>query len=84
MSPIDRQQMIASGNLISVSQAAKLTPYTGEYLSLLARKGKLKAFKISRDWITSRDVVLEYVKKQELKHKKLAQEFQHAGRMVAP
>jgi hypothetical protein len=83
MSPIDRQQMIASGNLISVSQAARLTPYTGEYLSLLARKGKLKAFKISRDWITSREVVLEYVKKQEKKHKKFAQELRNSERMIA-
>lgn len=71
MSPIDRQIMLASGRLISISEAARHTPYSGEYLSLLARKGRLKAVKISRDWLTTREAVLEYVEKQAIKHQKI-------------
>ncbi len=38
--------------LISLSEAAKLTGYTPEYLNLLSREGKLKAEKIGRNWYT--------------------------------
>lgn len=37
---------------ISLSEAAKLTGYTPEYLNLLCRKGKFKAEKIGRNWYT--------------------------------
>jgi len=69
VSPIDKQLMLASGQLISISFAAKKTPYSAEYLSLLARKGRLKAVKLSRDWLTTEDAVNEYVCKQTKKHK---------------
>ena len=68
MSPLERQQFISSDNLISISQAAKLTPYSAEYLGLLARKGKIKAIKISRDWLTTHDAIKEYVQKQKNRH----------------
>ncbi len=71
MSPVDQQLIFASGKLISISEAAYNTPYSAEYLSLLARKGKLKAIKISRDWLTTREAVLEYVKVQAEKHQKI-------------
>jgi hypothetical protein len=38
--------------LISISVAAQATPYSAEYLSLLARKGKLKAVKIKNAFMT--------------------------------
>ena len=69
-----QQAMLASGKLISISNAALKTPYSAEYLSLLARKGRLDAVKISRDWLTTEDAVTQYVKKQEKKHEaRLAQ-----------
>ncbi len=69
-----QQAMLASGKLISISNAALKTPYSAEYLSLLARKGRLDAVKISRDWLTTEDAVIQYVKKQEKKHEaRLAQ-----------
>ncbi len=68
MSPLERQKFLASGNLIPISRAAKFTPYSAEYLSLLARKGKLKAVKISRDWLTTSVAVKEYVEKQKNRH----------------
>ena len=71
MSEKQKQQFLASGKLISIAQAASLTPYSPEYLSLLARKGRLAATKISRDWLTTREAVLWYVKRQETKHRKM-------------
>lgn len=38
---------------ISLTEAAKLTPYSQEYLSLRARQGKLKASKQGRNWFTT-------------------------------
>lgn len=38
---------------ISLSEAAKLSPYSQEYLSLRARQGKLRAIKQGRNWVTT-------------------------------
>ena len=48
-------------DLISLAQAAKLTPYSQEYLSLLARKGRLHALKRGRAWVTTGKDVEEYL-----------------------
>jgi Fic family protein len=45
---------------ISLAQAAEGTPYSQEYLSLLARKGRLEAIKRGRIWLTTRRAVAEY------------------------
>jgi Fic family protein len=45
---------------ISLAQAAAGTPYSQEYLSLLARKGQLEAIKRGRVWFTTRRAVAEY------------------------
>ena len=45
---------------ISLAQAAEGTPYSQEYLSLLARKGRLEAIKRGRVWYTTRRAVVEY------------------------
>ncbi len=47
---------------ISIEEAAKGTPYTQEYLSLLARKGRLDAIKLGRNWVTTRKAVKDYAK----------------------
>lgn len=83
MSPAQQQLFLASGQLLAISKAAKLTPYSAEYLGLLARKGKLTAVKISRDWLTTEAVVLAYVKKQKAKHSKLMENFERAERRLA-
>lgn len=70
MLPQEKELMAASLSLVSISQVASLTPYSAGYLSLLARKGKFSAVKINRDWLTTQQAVLFYVKKQETKHKK--------------
>jgi|SRR5690606_35862353 len=42
-------------------------PYGQEYLSLLARKGKIDAFKEGRNWLTTKEAVEEYIKNRKRK-----------------
>lgn len=58
--PVDKEKYI------SLSDASKNTPYSQEYLSLLARKGKLQSKKIGRNWFTTHDAIDEYLKQQGL------------------
>src|SRR3989344_1579138 len=53
-----------SEQFISLSEASKNTPYSQEYLSLLARKGKIVSKKIGRNWYTTRLAVEEYISQQ--------------------
>lgn len=50
--------------LISLAEVAKLTPYSQEYISLLARKGKFLAWKKGRNWFTTKNAILDYVNQQ--------------------
>lgn len=68
MSEKERKSFLMSGELISIAEAASLTPYSAEYLSLRARTGHLKAMKIARNWLTTREAVLSYLKAQTVKH----------------
>ena len=47
---------------ISLAKAAEDTPYSQEYLSLLARIGRLEAIKHGRVWLTTRQAVSDYRK----------------------
>lgn len=42
-------------------------PYGQEYLSLLARQGKIDAFKEGRNWLTTEDAVWDYIEKRDRK-----------------
>jgi Fic family protein len=42
-------------------------PYGMEYISLLARQGKIDAFKEGRNWLTTKKAVADYVEKRERK-----------------
>ncbi len=53
--------------LMTLGQLAKHTPYSSEYLSLLARKGVLDAIKEGKTWKTTRKVINEYVKQHKKK-----------------
>ena len=73
MSHRERLPMLASGDLADISHAAQayaLLP--AEYLSFLARRRKIKAFKLNRDWFTTNQTVFAYLKKQTQKHRVLA------------
>jgi excisionase family DNA binding protein len=47
--------------LISLSEAAAISGLSLKHLGLLARRGKLRARKIGRNWVTSREAVAEYL-----------------------
>jgi excisionase family DNA binding protein len=51
-------------DLLTLKQAARLSPYSAEYLNLLARKGKIKAVKMGRDWLLTKDDLFSYLSKQ--------------------
>lgn len=44
-------------------------PYGEEYVSLLARQGKIDAFKEGRNWVTSKEAVLDYIRNRDRKRK---------------
>lgn len=46
---------------ISLAAAAKMTNYSQDYISLLCRQGKMKAEKLGRNWVTTKEWVYEYV-----------------------
>lgn len=48
--------------LLTLTQAAKGTSYSPKYLNLLARAGRLDAFKRGRIWYTTREAIDEYRK----------------------
>jgi Fic family protein len=45
---------------ISLKEATKYCEYSLEYLSLLARKGKIPAVKFKRNWMTTREAIESY------------------------
>ena len=49
---------------ISLAKAAKGTPYSQEYLSLLARRGKIEAIKLGRNWFIKKEALENYRKQQ--------------------
>jgi hypothetical protein len=70
-----QQSVLGLGELLSLTEAAKLTPYTPAYLNLLARQGKLPAMKIARNWVTSTGAISAYLKKQSAYHLEMAQKL---------
>lgn len=42
-------------------------PYGQEYISLLARQGKIDAFKEGRSWVTTKEAVLQYMQNRDRK-----------------
>jgi len=54
--------------ILTLKEASKLTPYTQEYLSLLARKGNLGAFKLRRNWVITKKTLNEYLKARSTSH----------------
>ncbi len=42
-------------------------PYGQEYISLLARRGKIDAFKEGRNWLTTKEAVEDYIQNRKRK-----------------
>ena len=55
--------------LLSLREAATLSPYSADYLNLLARKGKIRAHKIGRDWLITKSDLFDYIRKQQVESK---------------
>jgi len=49
-----------------LQELSKIYPYSQEYLSLLARHGKINAKKLGRNWYTTRKEIDNYLEKQGL------------------
>lgn len=56
---------LPAGDLIPLSEASKQYGFKRGYLRLLAVRGRLKAFKIGRDWFTSTAYVEDYIKSRQ-------------------
>jgi Fic family protein len=54
---------------ISLRQASKLCDYSMEYLSYLARTGRLKSIKINRNWLTTREALMDYIERVKTKNR---------------
>lgn len=50
---------------ISLKEATKYCRYSIEYLSLLARQGKIPAVKFNRNWMTTREAIESYLRTKE-------------------
>jgi Fic family protein len=55
-------EAIEEPEILTLAEASKLTPYSQEYLSLLARKGVLGAFKQGRNWVVTKSDLESYLK----------------------
>lgn len=47
--------------IFTLAEASKITPYSQEYLSLLARKGALGAYKQGRNWVVTKNELDRYL-----------------------
>ncbi|MCX6759881.1 MAG: hypothetical protein NTW46_00875, partial [Candidatus Nealsonbacteria bacterium] len=52
-------------NFISLADATKYCRYSQPYLNLRIRQGKLKAVKLGRNWMTTKEWLEDYLKKIE-------------------
>jgi len=57
-----------NAEILTLKEASKLTPYSQEYLSLLARKGNIGAFKLRRNWVITKKELNQYLKAHPRKH----------------
>ncbi len=47
---------------LTLAEASKMSPYSQDYLNVLARRGSIPAFKLKRNWLVSKDALDDYVK----------------------
>ncbi len=50
---------------ISLTEASKDCPYSQEYLSLLARRGKIEAVKLGRNWFIKKEAIKKYIRSKK-------------------
>src|SRR3989338_7281311 len=82
----DYQPKKSPSQWISIQEAAHHAPYSQEYLSLLARRGKIFAKKIGRNWYTTHEALKSYVSTVKLTStpSNLLEEFKRLNPQVFP
>ena len=60
---------IEEQEVLTLSEASRITSFSQEYLSLLARSGRLAAFKEGRNWRVSRRELESYLEEMEKKRR---------------
>ncbi len=70
------------GSLIPIGRIAKQTPYSADFLRQLARSGKLRSYKLNRDWMTTPEAILEYLKTQTSRHEQQLAAIKKAERSL--
>ena len=51
-----------SEKFLTLAKVTQHTPFSAKYLNLLARNGKLEAYKEGRNWVTSKEAIERYLK----------------------
>lgn len=54
---------------LTLADIAKNTPFSAKYLNLLARQGKLEAYKEGRNWLTTKEAIERYLKNRTRQRK---------------
>lgn len=59
-------------NVITLSQAAKISGYSQDYLGFLIRTGEIKGIKKGRTWLTTEEEVKDFLFRRKVSKKDLA------------
>lgn len=52
-------------HFVTMTEAAKISPYSKDYLNILARRGAIPAFKLKRNWLVTREALEGYINKRK-------------------
>ncbi len=53
-----------TSKLISVTEASKISGLTPSFIARLLRRGDIDGVKIGRNWVTTKEAIREYLKKE--------------------
>jgi len=70
---------LGENNFITLHQATKFCNYSQDYLNLRARQKKLRAGKIGRNWVTTREWLDEYGRQVEQWNAIVQEKKQNSG-----
>lgn len=49
-------------SFLTLAEAARISPYSKDYLNILARRGSIPAFKLKRNWLVSKEALESYIR----------------------
>lgn len=52
-------------HFITLAEASKISPYSQDYLNILARRGSIPAFKLKRNWVVTKESLMKYIDKHK-------------------